>query len=72
MGAIRLERGEFVADWVQPVAAYDLTVEPFTECPQCIHQPFRVVVIESAAGHRRGISVCTAHFEAAAILSNFP
>jgi len=58
--------GEFLTDWVRPGVAQNLAVEAFTACNQCLREPFRIIIIESLSGKRRGVSVCRIHFEEAA------
>jgi hypothetical protein len=60
-----VKRGEIFSEWARPGAVSDLKTEPFTECVQCAREPFRVMVIETDGGQRRGVSVCGNHFEEA-------
>lgn len=60
-----VERGEIFSEWARPGAVAEIKIEAFTECLKCTGEPFRVMVIETEAGQRRGISVCGDHFEEA-------
>lgn len=60
-----VKRGEVFSEWARPSAVPELKVETFTVCVKCESEPFRVMVIETATGDRRGIRVCGDHFEEA-------
>lgn len=65
-----VQRGEIFSEWARPGAMPELKIEAFTDCLKCALEPFRVMVMETAAGLRRGISVCGDHFEEATKLLN--